>query len=344
MFTFSGLSRPLVAAPMAGGPSTPDLVVAVAEAGGAGFLAAGYKTPEVLDEQIDAVRARAGASFGVNLFVPGELSAAADAVAAYRCELRDEAERYSVELPDTDPTDRDRFDEKLELLRDKPVPVVSFTFGPPSRDAVAALHEVDTCVVATVTTVEEARVAEQRGADALTVQGCEAGGHRATFEVGDVADEVGTFGLLQRVRTASSLPLVAAGGLGTGADIANVLGAGAVAAQLGTAYLRSPESGASQPHKDALADPARTETTVTRAFSGRPARGLRNRFLDEHHETAPAAYPEVNQLTKPLRAAAARQRDPGGLALWAGTGHRRASIAPAGEITRRLWQEAEQAI
>lgn len=338
MFALSDLRVPVVAAPMAGGPSTPALVTAVADAGGLGFLAAGYKTPQVLQRQIAEVRARADV-FGVNVFVPGESAADSAAVESYRRRLREQAAGYGTELPQPDPADRDAFEDKLDLLQRDPVPVVSFTFGAPPVEAVRRLHAVGTSVVATVTTPAEARTAEERGSDALAVQGCEAGGHRGTFTVDAPDDGVGLLDVLARVRAGTSLPLIAAGGLGTGADIARALAAGADAVQLGTAYLRCPESGASQPHKDALADPHR-ETLVTRAFSGRLARGLRNRFLDEHHEAAPAAYPEVNQLTKPLRAAAAARGDVEGLALWAGTKHGDATTESAATVTRRLWREA----
>ncbi len=342
MFTFTELDLPVVAAPMAGGASAPALVTAVVETGGAGFLAAGYKTPAALETQIHELRKHRVSAFGVNLFVPGDPVSKPEAVAAYRQELRTEAERYAARLPVTDPADRDHFDEKLDLLIRDPVPIVSFTFGPPPQQAVRRLHAVDTCVVATVTTTGEARIAEQRGVDALTVQGFQAGGHRATFDVDTAADSVGTFELLERVRANSALPLIAAGGLSDGDDIVGALRTGATAVQLGTAYLRCPESGAWQSHKDALADPRRDETMVTRAFSGRPARGLRNRFLDEHDQAAPAAYPDVNQLTAPLRAAAAAQGDPEGLALWAGTGYRAARAESAEHITRRLWREAQR--
>ncbi|GAB3559535.1 nitronate monooxygenase [Actinopolyspora lacussalsi] len=339
MFDFSELRLPVIAAPMAGGPSTPELVAAVAAAGGTGFLAAGYKTPETLREQIERVRGEVPV-FGVNLFVPGPPSDRAEEVAAYLAELRGEAERYAAKLPQPDPADRDRFEEKLDLLEREPVPIVSFTFGPPPAEVVQRLHRVGTHVVAGVTTVDEALHAERNGADTLTVQGTEAGGHRATFHPDTPDDEVSTLELLVRVRAATELPLLAAGGISDGIDIANALRAGATAVQLGTAFLRCPEAGTNGPHKDALIDPRFAETTVTRAFSGRNARGLRNRFIAEHDATAPAAYPEVNQLTKPLRAAAAAQADQDGLALWAGTGYREVSDDSAGRIATRLWEEA----
>lgn len=342
MFAFSDLDVPIVAAPMAGGPSTAALAGAVASAGGLGYLAAGYKTPEALEKQIAEVRAQDVRAFGVNLFVPGPPAKLPYAVAVYRKELRAEADRYDTDLPPTDPEDRDWFEAKLELLLRDPVPTVSFTFGLPSQEAVAQLHDADTSVVATVTTVDEALEAQELGVDALALQGVEAGGHRATHSLDRPDEGLPVLDLLARVRPHTDLSLIAAGGLSTGADIARVLGAGASAAQLGTAFLRSPESGAVQAHKDALADPRFTATTITRAFSGRLARGLRNRFIAEHDATAPAAYPEVNQLTKPLRAAAAQQTDPDGLALWAGTAYRHATTESAVDITRGLWDEAQQ--
>lgn len=339
MFTLSELEVPVIAAPMAGGPSTPALVATVAGAGGTGFLAAGYKTPETLEKQFAEVRAQRVTNFGVNLFVPGEPQDKPDAVTAYRAELEGEAERYGATTPETDPADRDRFEEKVDLLERDPVAMVSFTFGPPPEQVVARLRGVGTLVVASVTSLEEGRIAEQRGVDALAVQGSEAGGHRATYDVEAPDDGVSTLELLGRVSAHSALPLIAAGGCHDGAGVVRALRAGATAVQLGTAFLRCPESGAAQPHKDALADPRFPETTVTRAFSGRNARGLRNRFIAEHDATAPAAYPEVNQLTKPLRAAATAQADQDGLALWAGIGYRAATAEPAARIVTGLWEE-----
>ena len=339
MFDLAELRTPIVAAPMAGGPSTPALAAAVCRAGGLGFLAAGYKTPDALAEQIEDLRGRTGAPFGVNLFVPQPPPDLA-AIAGYREELRSEAERYGVALPEPDPGDDDEWGEKIELLLADPVPVVSFTFGLPSAEVVADLHGVGSYLVATVTSVAEAQAADRLGVDALCVQGPDAGGHSGTH---DPDAEPGTTPLLELlgpVGEHNSLPLIAAGGLTTGADIAAALRAGARAVQLGTMYLRTPESGAKPAHRRALADPRFTTTVLTRAFSGRYARGLRNRFIDEHDATAVAGYPLVNQLTQPLRAAAAAQDDPDGLALWAGTGYRNATDTPAETLTAQLWDAA----
>ncbi|MPY97912.1 MAG: nitronate monooxygenase [Actinophytocola sp.] len=338
----AGLRTPIVAAPMAGGPSMPELVAAVGRAGGLGFLAAGYKTPAALAAQVGTLREISGAPFGVNLFVPGPVPDVAS-IAAYRAELAVEAARYDVDLPEPDPADDDYWDEKLAFLLADPVPVVSFTFGPPPADVVAGLHRVGTYVVGTVTSVAEARAVAALGVDALCVQGPEAGGHSGMHDPYAAPPAVPLLELLASVRSATSLPLVAAGGIATGADAAAALRAGAQAVQLGTAYLRTPESGAKPAHKRALADQRFAETVVTRAFSGRPARGLRNRFIEEHDATAPAGYPLVNQLTQPLRAAAASQDDPDGLALWAGTGYRHAQDVPAEALTAELWSAAQAA-
>ncbi|MPY82980.1 MAG: nitronate monooxygenase [Actinophytocola sp.] len=339
MFDLTELRTPIVVAPMAGGPSTPALAAAVCRAGGLGFLAAGYKTPDALAEQIEDLRGRTDAPFGVNLFVPQpppDLSA----IAGYREELRSEADRYGASLPEPDPGDDDGWGEKIALLLADPVPVVSFTFGLPSAEVVADLHGVGSYLVATVTSVAEAQAADRLGVDALCVQGPDAGGHSGTHDPDADPGATPLRELLGAVGGRTSLPLIAAGGLATGADIAAVLRAGARAVQLGTAYLRTPESGAKPAHKRALADPRFTTTVMTRAFSGRYARGLRNRFIDEHDATAVAGYPLVNQLTQPLRAAAAAQDDPDGLSLWAGTGYRHATDTPAESLTAELWDAA----
>ncbi|WP_034269359.1 NAD(P)H-dependent flavin oxidoreductase [Haloechinothrix halophila] len=342
MFDLTELRTPIVAAPMAGGTSTPELAAAVGRAGGLGFLAAGYATPQALAARIRELRERSDAPFGVNLFVPGPVPDVAS-IAAYREELAAEAARYDVDLPEPDPSDDDRWDEKIALLLSDPVPVVSFTFGAPPADVVADLHRVGTYVVATVTSVAEARAVASLGVDALCVQGPEAGGHSGMHDPYGPPPAVPLLDLLAATRETTSLPLIAAGGIATGPDIAAALRAGAQAVQLGTMYLRTPESGAKPAHKRALADPRFYATVMTRAFSGRPARGLHNRFIAEHDATVPVGYPLVNQLTQPLRAAAASQDDPDGMSLWAGTGYRHAPDTPAETLTSELWESAQTA-
>ncbi|MBK1786464.1 nitronate monooxygenase [Prauserella cavernicola] len=341
---FDSLRVPVVVAPMAGGPSTPELVAAASHAGAFGFLAGGYLGAAALADQIDKTRELCGDSLGVNLFVPG-IRAIVDA-RPYVERMRAEAEGYGVAAGAAQ-WDDDGYGAKLDLLVEYRVPVVSFTFGVPQEPDIERLHEAGTTVVVTVTTPEEARHATAAGADALCVQGFEAGGHRGVFTDDPGRPEGGeAHGLLAALRLVSvetDLPLVAAGGLVHGADVAAVVTAGAVAAQLGTAFLRADEAGTNATQRRALAEADRA-TAFTRAFSGRPARGLVNRFLREHSGAVPAAYPQVNNLTKPIRAAAGAAGDAEGMSLWAGQTYALAGEAPAAEIIETLRAEAETAL
>ncbi|MFJ8827125.1 nitronate monooxygenase [Streptomyces sp. NPDC102467] len=332
---------PIVQAPMAGGASCPALVAAVSDAGGLGFLAAGYKTADGMYQEIKQVRALTGRPFGVNLFMPQPDNADPAAVDVYRHQLAGEAGWYQAPLGDPDSGRDDNFDAKLAILVDEPVPLVTFTFGCPTREVIDALRNVGTLTAVTVTTVEEALAAQRAGADAVCVQGIEAGGHQGTHRDNPEADGsgVGLLSLIAQVREAVQLPIVAAGGIMRGAQIAAVLAAGADLAQLGTAFLVTPESGAPALHKQAMTDPLFTRTELTRAFSGRPARGLVNRFMREHGPYAPAAYPEIHHMTSPVRKAAAKAGDPQGMALWAGQGHRLARELPAGQLVEVLAAE-----
>ncbi|MFC3453158.1 NAD(P)H-dependent flavin oxidoreductase [Amycolatopsis speibonae] len=340
---FEDLRFPVIAAPMAGGPTTPELVAAVTAAGGFGFLAGGYLSADALADRIAKTAELTGEPFGVNLFVPGG-EAEAD-LGGHSERWRAEAERYGVE-PGEPRWDDDAYAAKLEIVLERKVPVVSFTFGTPSPEDVERLHANGSKVAVTVTSPAEADQAVAVGADALVVQGFEAGAHRGLF-----ADEAGAEGggaqygalsLLRLVSARTALPLVATGGLVHGADIAAVLAAGAVAAQLGTAFLRADEAGTQPAHRQALADGGRT-TAFTRAFSGRPARSLVNRAVADFSATAPSAYPQVNNLTKPIRAAAGKAGDPEVMSLYAGQTYELAGSGPAASIVERLQTEAREA-
>jgi nitronate monooxygenase len=336
---------PIVQAPMAGGVSTPRLAAAVTESGGLGFLAAGYKTPAAMYEEIKQVRSLTQGAFGVNLFMPQPATADPSAVEVYAEQLAGEVGWYNTPLGDPDSGTDDAYDAKLSILLDNPVPVVSFTFGCPEPAVLEALAEAGTFTVITATTVGEARTAQWAGADAVCVQGIEAGAHQGTHHNDSWLDGagVGLLSLVPQIREAVRLPVIATGGLMRGGQIASVLAAGADAAQLGTAFLACSESGAHELHKRALTDPVFTHTELTRAFSGRPARGLVNRFMREHGRYAPAAYPQVHHLTAPLRRAAAEAGDPQAMALWAGQGHRLARRLPAARLVGLLLGELESA-
>lgn len=335
---------PVVQAPMAGGASTPRLAAAVSEAGGLGFLAAGYKTPVAMYEEIKQVRSLTRNAYGMNLFMPQPATADPSAVECYAEQLAGEAAWYDTPLGDPDSGSDDAYEAKVSILIDNPVPVVSFTFGCPARATLAALNAVGTVTVITVTSAAEALAAQRAGADAVCVQGIEAGGHQGTHRDDPELDcaGVGLLALVPQVREAvPGLPVIATGGLMRGDQIASVLAVGADAAQLGTAFLVCPESGANALHKRAVTDPVFTHTELTRAFSGRPARGLVNRFMREHGPYAPAAYPQVHHLTSPLRKAAAAAGDPQAMSLWAGQGHRLARQVPAGELVGILAAELD---
>jgi nitronate monooxygenase len=305
-------------------------VIAAARAGALGFLAAGYKTPAAMSAEIAAVRAATSEPFGVNVFVPGAACADPAALDRYLGSLRTAG-------PLGDGTwDDDGFDGKVTALLADPPAIISFTFGCPAPEVIGALRSAGALVLVTVTSPGEAAIAGAAGADALCVQGYEAGAHRGTFVNDDEPGrDYGLLALIGEVAAATGLPQVAAGGIMGPRQVQAVIAAGAVAAQCGTAFLRCPESGAHPLHKAALADPRYTATTLTRAFSGRPARGLVNQFIRDH-AGAPAAYPEINNATRPLRAAAAARGDTESMSLWAGQGYRSATDRPAGEIIDRL--------
>ena len=362
MFSLYDLPRRIVAAPMAGGPSTPELAAAVSEAGGLGFLAAGYLAADVLEGRIARLQDLTPRPFGVNLFVPDAANTqetastsgtgpdAYEAAAQYRGQLLDEQATGALPptqrpLPLPDATDDDGWEAKLGLVLDMSVPVVSFTFGVPSAEVVGQLHEAGSAVVITVTDPDEAEAAVGSGARILCVQGPDAGGHRGTLRT---AAEPGTDALpdlLEGVRTVlgdilpgprETVQLIAAGGISGPAQVAELLSAGADAVQVGTALLLAPEAGTHPLHRQALAGERFADTSLTRAFSGRWARGLTNDFMRRHRD-APAAYPLVNQITRPLRAEAAERGDADLMSLWAGRGFREARPLPAAEIVEELW-------
>ena len=326
------LDTPIVLAPLAGGPSTPELAAAVTEAGGLGFLGAGYLSADALRDRIRATSELTSGAIAVNVFVinggPSDPAVYADYIAA----LAPEAERLGVELGQPR-FDDDEFDAKLEVLLEDPVPVVSFTFGIPPSDAIAALRAAGSEIWMTVTNADEAEQAFEAGADVLVAQGGEAGGHRGSFD--DAPDQrvEPLVPLVEEIRTTTDLPVVASGGIATDVHVKRALDAGAEAAAAGTAFMLAPEAGTSAAHRDAMR--LATPTALTRAFTGRLARGIRNRFMLEHLD-APRAYPEIHYATAPLRAAGREAGDPDVVNLWAGARHAMTVERPAAETLAAL--------
>jgi len=338
----TGARLPIVAAPMTGGPSTPALVAAASSAGGFGVFPGGYLSPHAFRDGIRAVRSATGAPFGVNLFVAEDFQVDEAQLAAALDRLRPYADELGIALG-TPSTFGEDVDALLEVALDERVPFLSFTFGVLPADRLAALHAAGTVSCGTATNLAEARVLADAGVGMICVQAGEAGGHRGGF-LGDPADSaVGLTALVPLVRDAVDVPVIAAGGLMDGRGVAAALALGADAAQLGTAFLLSPEAGTNRPYRAALGSAAETDTVLTRAFSGRPARGLRNRMAEELAGVPLPPYPVMNALTRPLRQAAAAAGRADFLSLWAGHGVAAARALPAGELIATLERETDTA-
>lgn len=310
---FDQLKYPIIQAPMAGGAATAELAMAVSRKGGLGFLAAGYKTPAVLEKEILTCSAT-NLPFGVNLFVPNN-DFLDDAIYTYKELLEKD---FNTELAIPEMSD-DFWHEKLALVEKYKVPYVSFTFGCPSNEIIKRLQLNGSKVIVTVTNESEAKLAEQSGTNAICLQGADAGGHRGSFQNEMEAPSISLNELLPLVCQHVSIPVIAAGGIMNGHDIHQAIGASASAVQLGTAFLCTEESGANEVMKQALQSNQFSETVYTRAFTGRLARGLKNDFIEKYERSAPAIYPAVHTVTQPIRARALQEKNPQAMSIWAST-------------------------
>jgi nitronate monooxygenase len=332
------IEHPIIQGPLGGGPSTPELVAAVSNAGGLGSLGAAYLTPDQITDAIRRIRSLTSNPFSVNLFA-GAWNSNPTFDAGPMLELLTGIhERLGIPTPAAPKPAPDPFPAQLEAVLDARPPIFSFTFGIPDRDAVSRLKSRGILIVGTATTVHEARSLEQAGVDAIAAQGAEAGAHRGTFLGSFESSMIPTLDLVRATVDAVSLPVIATGGLMDGRDILAALDAGASAAQLGTAFLPCPESGASDVYKRAILAAKQDTTVVTRAFSGRPARGLKNAFIAsfDGQPNLILPYPFQNSLTRHMRTAAAQQGLADYLSLWAGQGVARACAMPAGDLVARL--------
>ncbi len=340
-----GLAHPILLAPLGGGPSTPELVSAVSDAGGLGFLGAPYMSPAQIAESVQRIRALTSRPFGLNLFAGGWVDPGpVDATRMLGLMARFH-ERLGLPPPSPPSLPPDPFPEQLEVVLDARPAAFSFTFGVPPPDVLARLKAKGIVVFGTATTVREARLLTDAGVDAVVAQGVEAGGHRGTFASPFADGMTPTLRLVRDVAGAVAIPVIATGGIMDGRDVAAALEAGAVAAQLGTAFLACPESGASAAYKEALLSATRDATVITRAFSGRPARGLANEFIAsvEAEPEAVLPYPLQNQLTRAMRQAAAQRGERELLSLWAGTGVARLRSLPARALVAIIAEELRAA-
>lgn len=334
MFDLRDLDRPIVGAPMAGGPTTPELAAAAANAGGIGFLAAGYRTPEDLDAQLRSVAALTSGPVGVNLFVPQPFQPDEALLGAYCDSLQQEAAALGVAVGNPRDDD-DGWDAKLDIVLAAKPAAVSFTFGCPDAAVLARFTDAGILPIVTVTTPAEAAFAVTAGARALAVQGPGAGGHRGSFDQRETPTDQPLHDTLAAVRSTTAVPLAAGGGVSGPGDVVRLLKTGADAVQVGTALLLADEAGTNPLHRAALSGGRFTGTTLTRAYTGRYARGLTNRFILEHQD-APAGYPHLHYATAPLRKAAIEQGNADVAHLWAGTGFASARKAPAAAIIESL--------
>jgi len=343
-----GLRVPVVQAPMTGGGDTPQLVAAVCNAGGIGFIGAAYLTPAQMADAVRTVRTLTDRPFGINLFaplptpdLPHTAERAVDRVAAFYREL----DLPEPTVPKAAPSP---FPDQLQAALDTGAAAFSFTFGMLPPDAIRAIKARRMFMMGTATTVEEAVALERAGVDAVVAQGSEAGGHRGTFLGEFAAGMVGTISLVPQVVDAVRVPVVASGGIMDGRGVAAALALGAQAVQLGTAFLTCVESGVHDAYRDAILGAREDATAVTRAFSGRPARGIVNRFVKEvdvaGDSDAVLPFPLQNALTRPLRTAAAARGRAEFLSLWAGQGVRMARRQSAAELVARLAAESDEVI
>ena len=327
---------------MAGGPSTPALAAAVSEAGGLGSYGAAYLVVEKVREVIREIRTRTSRPFAINLFAddgaPAEaatLRAAQAALAKYRSELG---------LTESPPAPSVTLAQAFAMLVEEKVPVFSFTFGIPSREILDQARRAGMLTLGTATCVEEARALEKAGVEMIAAQGAEAGGHRGVFDRSADPPLIGTMALVPQVVDAVRVPVIAAGGIMDGRGFAAALALGAGAVSMGTAFLRCPEAGTSAPYREALQKARDDSTVITRAFSGRPARGLANRFTREMAAAPLAPYLAQNSLTREIRAAAVKAGVAELLSLWAGQGVALGRDETAAQIVARVVREGDEVI
>lgn len=345
-----GVRYPIVQGPFGGGPSSVELAAAVSAAGGLGSYGAHALSPDDITRTVAAIRARTDQPFNVNLWVPlegeREVRWTPESFAAATARVRRYFDELGAALPAYAERVGARYDEQVDALLEARPPVASFVFGIPSPEVMEAMRQRSIVTMGAATTVEEARRLDAAGFDLVLASGSDAGGHRPTFLRRAEDSLVGTFSLVPQVVDAVRAPVVAAGGVSDARGVVAALALGASAAQLGTAFLACDESAASEAHKQAVVGPDAERTTLTRAFSGRLARGIANRFTEEMRDAAPSlpAYPLQNWLTRELRRAAAAGGRADLLSLWAGQAAPLARRRPARELMEELVAGVEAAL
>lgn len=342
-----GIKYPIIQAPMAGGVTTSNLVASVSNSGGFGMIGAGYMTPEQIRRQIGEIRELTPNRFGINLFVPEEFKASEDAILTANQLLQPIKEELHLKHPQpsipTAEKEWETFHEQVRVVIEEKVPVCSFTFGIPSKEIITEFKKHQILLIGTATTVEEALINEEAGMDAVVIQGSEAGGHRGSF-AGD-EKQIGLMSLITQVAARMNIPIIAAGGIMDGRGLMAAICLGAEGAQMGTAFLTCTESGAHQVHKEAILDSTDDQTVLTQVYSGKWARGIKNKFYQDmkDFEMELPEFPIQNALTSPIRKAASQQNNPEYMSLWAGQNASLARNVSANELIEMIVSEAEKA-
>lgn len=343
-----GIAHPIIQAPM-GGATTPELVAAVSNAGGLGSLGAPYMSPQQIREAIAEIRRRTEKPFNVNIFAGGydDQDASVDPAPMIAILAR---HHRALGLPPPERIDKveNPFPAQFEVVLEARPPIFSFAFGVPNAKDIKRLKERDIRIMGTATTVEEAQILAAAGVDAIVTQGSEAGAHRGTFATSFERAMIGTLALVPQIvdSIGPDMPVIAAGGIMDGRGIVAAEALGASGVQMGTAFLTTDEAGIPDIYKVALTHAREDATAITRAFSGRPARGIGNAFLEEVAEAEAKGlkippFPLQNAMTRPMRNAAAKAGDGERLSLWAGQGVRLTRRLPAAELLRRLIAERD---
>ncbi|MBM7599556.1 nitronate monooxygenase [Virgibacillus halotolerans] len=329
------IKYPIIQAGMAGGITTPELVAAVSNAGGLGNVGAGYMRAEDMRHTIRAIHKLTTQPFGVNVFNPeypetkqDYIDQTNDLLSPIRKELGVAPVSISEDTPST------LFAEQIDVLLEENVPVISFTFGIPSKEMIQKLKAANKILIGTATTVEEAIMNEASGMDMVVVQGSEAGGHRGTFNGSFEKAMIGTVALVPQVVDRVNIPVIAAGGIMDGRGVLASVILGAQGVQMGTAFVTSVESGAKKQHKEAILNSAEDGPVMTSAFSGKPARGVENKFITsmKQHEQQLPDYPIQNTMTNAIRKEAAKQNKPEYMSLWSGQNTRLSQNKSADQI------------
>lgn len=339
------ITYPIIQAPMAGGITTPELVSAVSNNGGLGMIGAGYMSPEKLRTCIHEVRQKTENNFGVNVFVPSEFHVTEETIDTSKKSLESIYKTLSIdvnmllEIP-TSKCTYQKYEKQLEVIIEEDVPICSFTFGVPSKETIKKLKDNGIILVGTATTVREAILIEKLEMDVVVAQGYEAGGHRGSFLNRSEDGAIGTMSLVPQIADAVDLPVVAAGGIMDSRGLRAAMFLGAKAVQMGTAFLTCQESGANELHKKAILNAEEDETTLTRSFSGKMARGLKNQFIREMKEKEKELpdYPIQNYLTNPIRKVANEQQKKEYMSLWSGQSPRLAKNQTVGELIHQIME------